>query len=330
MSGGPTITLRTGDAIPVLGLGTWLAPKGAVASAVTTAIKTGYRAIDCAAMYQNENEVGDAIKAAIDEGTVTRKDLFITSKLMPTDCVPELVIPAVEKTLAELKLEYLDLYLVHWPFFLKPGATFPPPMDARLPYSPELFIPVWKVLEGLVAAGKIKNLGVSNMSAKKLYELLPLMTIPPAVNQVESHPCCQQKKLLAFCKSQNIILTAYSPLGSPARPDRLKAEGDPAPLYEEAVLALAAEKAVSPAQVLIVWAIKRGTVVIPKSVTDARIVENFDSLSKLDAFSEEDLAKLDGLDRADGSGKLVKGHPFVLEGQAWQELWDEDWAPPAK
>jgi len=183
-------------------------------------------------------------------------------------------------------------------------------------------------LEGLVAAGKIRNIGVSNFSAKKLHDLAPYVTIQPAVNQVECHPCLQQKKLLAYCRRHNIILTAYSPLGNPARPERLRSAEDASPLYEEAVAALAAEKGVSPAQVLLVWGLKRGQAVIPKSVTESRIIENFESIAKLGLFTDEDLAKLDPLDRSDGTGRLVKGTSLALEGQPWQDLWDEDWEEP--
>jgi alcohol dehydrogenase (NADP+) len=209
---------------------------------------------------------------------------------------------------------------VHWPFRLKKGSAFPAPVEDRLPYDTEAYLAVWRELEKAVDAGKVKAIGTSNMSAKKLAALLKDARIAPAVNQVESHPFLAQTKLKAWCERHNIVLTAYSPLGSPDRPARLVEEGDPAPLFDPVVTSLATKYNKSTAQILIRWAIQRGTVVIPKSVTPSRIAENANVADF--SLAEEDVAALAALDKG---SRLIKGHPWLLEGQKWQDLWDEDY-----
>jgi alcohol dehydrogenase (NADP+) len=178
---------------------------------------------------------------------------------------------------------------------------------------------VWRELEAAVDAGKVRAIGCSNMSAKKLTDLLAGARIKPAVNQVESHPFLAQTKLKAWCERHGIVLTAYSPLGSPDRPARLIEEGDPAPLFDPIIAAVAGRYNKAPAQILIKWAIQRGTVVIPKSVTPARIADNF-AVTDF-TLSEADLAEISALDKGQ---RLIKGHPWLLEGQKWTDLWDED------
>lgn len=226
---------------------------------------------------------------------------------------------ALEKTLNDLKITYLDLYLVHWPFRLKKGSAFPAPVEDRLGYDPEAYLAVWREMENAVDAGKTKAIGTSNMSAKKLANLLKQARIRPVVNQVEIHPFLSQAKLKEWCERHQIILTGYSPLGSPDRPARLVEEGDPAPLFDPTVQAIATRYNKSPAQILIRWAIQRGTIVIPKSVTPSRILEN----SQVGDFTlnDGDLKELGSLDNGQ---RLIKGHPWLLEGQTWQSLWDED------
>lgn len=293
---------------------------GKVRDAVIAAIEAGYRHIDCAAGYGNENEVGDGIADCISRGIVKREDLWVTSKLWVASAYPEDALAALEKTLTDLKLAYLDLYLVHWPYRIKKGSVFPAPVENRLGYDAAAYLAVWQELEKAVDAGKTRHIGCSNMSAKKLSALLKDARIKPAVNQVEGHPFLSQQKLKAFCDKHGIVLTAYSPLGSPDRPARLIEEGDPAPLFDPVVAAIAAKTGKSPAQVLIRWAVQRGTVVIPKSVTPARIAENFAVWDW--SLSEEDMGALAKLDQG---SRLIKGHPWLLEGQTWRDLWDEDW-----
>lgn len=283
---------------------------------------TRCRHIDCAAIYGNEAEVGAGIAEAIARGLVKREDLFIVSKLWVTKCFPEEVAPALEKTLSDLKLDYLDVYLIHWPFFMTKDATFPPAKGMVLGYNPDAYLSVWREMEKAVDAGKVRAIGTSNMSARKLAALLEHARIKPATNQVECHPFLAQKRLLALCKAHGIVLTAYSPLGSPDRPSRLASSDDPAPLHNETVLAIASKRGKTPAQVLLRWQVQRGVVAIPKSVTPSRIAENaavFDW-----ELSAEEVAAIDGLDCG---GRLIKGASFLTEeqGDDASKLWDEDW-----
>ena len=222
------------------------------------ALEAGIRHIDCAAAYGNEKEVGEGIADAIARGVVTREQIFVTSKLWVTKAYPEEVAGALAQTLADLQLAQLDLYLVHWPFALTKGSEFPAPVENRLGFDPARYAAVWVEMEAAVAAGKTKAIGTSNMSAKKLTELLKTCAIKPAVNQIEAHPFLSQAKEVAWAAERGIVTTAYSPLGSPDRPARLIAEGDPAPLHDETVLAIAAKYKKEAAQILIRWQVQRG------------------------------------------------------------------------
>ena len=306
--------------MPALGLGTWKSAPGEVGAAVEEAIRIGYRHIDCAAIYANEAEIGEALARCFAAGVVAREDLWITSKLW-NDChAPEHVGPALEQTLARLGLDYLDLYLVHWPVALRHGKLLPEQPEDFVALSEIPLAATWAAMEDVAADGLARNIGVSNFSARKLEELIDDARVLPAVDQVELHPYLQQPALLDVCDRLGVVLTAYSPLGSGDRPARLREPDEPRLLDDPGIAAIAAAHGVSPAQVLIAWAIARGTAVIPKSVDPGRLAQNF-AAAEL-RLSKADMAAIAELDRArryvSGSFWAMPGGPYTLA-----SLWDE-------
>ncbi len=319
-AGMKTFSLRNGDRMPALGLGTWKSEPGEVGSAVREALRVGYRHVDCSPIYFNESEVGEALAASFRDGIVAREELWITSKLWNDRHAPEDVIPALRQTLTDLRLDYLDLYLVHWPVVLRKGVTFPESGTDFLPLSEVPLEATWRSMERAVDEGLVRHIGVSNFSAAKVGALADAARIPPEVDQVELHPYLQQNDLLAFCAARGVRVTAYSPLGSRDRPDRLREPGEPVLLEDPVIAEIARETGATPAQVLIAWALERGTSVIPKSVNPARIRENFEAASL--TLPEHAMARIAALDRhrryIEGDIWAMEGSPYTVEG-----LWDE-------
>ena len=303
-----------GDTMPALGLGTWKSKPGEVKNAVYTAIKKGYRHIDCADIYGNQNEVGEGIERAIDQGICRREDLWITSKLWNSDHQKDMVEKALKRILHDLRLEYLDLFLVHWPVALKVGVG--------LPESPEDFfsldeVPLtetWGAMAQCREKGLTHHIGVSNFNQNQLEELIKVGP-KPEMNQIELHPYLQQTELLEFCKKNNILVTAYSPLGSSDRPQQMKKDGEPVLYTNEVIKEIASKHGVSAFHILIAWALNRGTAVIPKSVTPDHIKSNLEATQiDLDQDDMQKIAKLDHEYRfVDGGFWAMDGSPYSIK-----------------
>ena len=315
-----TVAFANGDQMPLLGLGTWKSEPGQVYAAVREAIRLGYRHIDCARIYGNEPEIGQAISDAIANGEISRDQLWITSKLWSNCHGRENVEAALRTTLQDLRLEWLDLYLIHWPVPIQPTVAFPSSAQDLLPPEEVPLIDTWAGMEAAVDAGLTRHIGVSNFSSTKLRDLLAHGRIRPEVNQVERHPLLQQPELVGFCKSEGIHLTAYSPLGSLDRPAFTKAADAPVLLENPVITAIAADHGCTPAQVLIAWQLQGGISTIPKSVTPARLQENLAAAAI--QLSQADCDRIAALDQ---HLRLLDGSFWVMEGGPWSlpMLWDE-------
>ena len=274
--GTTSVRLSSQATQPMVGLGTWQAPKGQVRDAVKAALETGYVHLDCAAAYANEDEVGEALEDAFARGVATRTDLFVTSKLWNDRRRPEDVRAGLLQTLKDLRLEYLDLYLIHWPVCWRRGTLMQDDADASI-------LECWRELERCVDEGLIRSIGVSNFSRPKLEELIRDARVKPAVNQIESHPLLPNTELVRWCQSNDIAVTAYSPL----------AQGG-AVFTDPTVTSIADKHGVTPAQVLLRWNVERGVVVIPKSVTPKRIAQNAEVFGF--GLDDDDMRRMESLD----------------------------------
>ncbi len=261
-----TITLNNGVKMPYVGLGVWqMKDENEAVNAVKSAISAGYRSIDTAAVYENEEAVGRGVK----ESGVSREELFITSKVWNSDQGYDATLKAFEASLKRLDMDYLDLYLIHWPVEGK-------------------YVDTWKAMEKLYNDGLVKAIGVSNFHQHHLEDLFEAGTVKPVVNQVETHPRLNQAALKAFCKENDIALEAWSPLGQ-------------GKLLDEAVLKEIGEKhGKSSAQVILRWHLQNGTIIIPKSVHENRIKENADLFDF--ELSTEEMSKVDGLNKDERFG----------------------------
>lgn len=310
------LTFRNGDKLDILGLGTWKSKPGEVYDAIRSAIKIGYRHFDCAFIYMNEKEIGQAFADAFADGDVKREDVWITSKLWNNSHKKEDVIPALKKTLSDLQLDYLDLYLVHWPHVFKKDFINASKAEETFSTTEVPHIETWQGMEEAVELGHAKHIGVCNFNKHKLKALSEQATIVPEMNQVELHPMLHQTDLLEFCKDNGTHVTAYSPLGSPDRSAGMKADDEPN-LFDHAVIKeLAKKHNCSEAQIMITWAMERGTAVIPKSVDEGRQLQNFQSTEI--NLSDDDM-KL--MATADKGYRYVKGQFWAFDGTEYSVDW---------
>lgn len=313
-----TLQFRNEDKIPAIGLGTWKATGDEVKKAVKEAILAGYRHIDTAAVYRNEEAIGDALAEIFAESKISRKDIFITSKLWNNAHGKGQVRPALLDSLKKLRLDYLDLYLIHWPVAFRNGVNSPKTPDDYLTPEEAPIQDTWKQMELAKNEGLVRHIGVSNFSETKLRNLVSKATQKPEMNQVELHPLLQQNELLAYCKSEGIHITAYSPLGSGDRSSAMKSSEEPNMMDIEILKEMARKKNASVAQVLIAWHIHRGCAAIPKSTTKEHIISNLKAADlELTAIDMERISKLDRHYR------YLTGKFFEEPSKGYPNMYDE-------
>jgi diketogulonate reductase-like aldo/keto reductase len=313
--------LYTGAAMPAIGMGTFgsdhVTP-AQIATAVKGAAVAGYRHFDCASVYSNEAEVGASLEA-IQQGGVKREELWITSKLWNDKHAEDDVIASCRKSLTDLRLEYLDLYLIHWPFpnFHPPGCDVTSRSTDAKPYVHDSFMRTWRKMEQLVDLGLVRHIGTSNMTIPKLKLVLRDARIKPSVNEMELHPHFQQPELFQFVVDHGIQAIGYSPIGSPGRPARDRTPDDTSPTEDPVILNIAQRHGLHPAVVCIKWAVQRGQTPIPFSINNyaanlAGVVEA--------PLTDDEMREIAAIDR---NCRLIKGQVFLWkEGQIWEDLWD--------
>jgi len=315
----PQRKLSTGALMPAIGLGTFGSDHvsaGQIAQAVKGAAAVGYRHFDCASVYGNEKEIGVALEE-IQQGGIRRDELWITSKLWNDK--HDDVIASCRQSLADLRLNYLDLYLVHWPFpnFHPPGCDVSSRSPDAKPYIHANYMKTWRKMEELVDRGLVRHIGTSNMTIPKLKLLLRDARIKPAVNEMELHPHFQQQELFHFVEQNGMRAVGYCPIGSPGRPERDRTPEDTAPTEDPVIVEIARRHGIHPAVVCIKWAVQRGQTPIPFSVH-----HYYANLAGVvgDPLTDEEMHTIAKLDR---NCRLIKGQVFLWkDGQTWEDLWD--------
>ena len=293
------IALNNGSsAMPALGFGTLIPDPVATRSATKAALEAGFRVIDTAERYRTEKEVGDAMQEVFKAGKIRRQDVFVITKLWNTNHRPERVKPACEASLKKLQLDFVDLYLIHTPFAFKPGDDQDPrDANGNVIYDQGVtLLDTWTAMEGLVSEGKCKAIGLSDVSLAQVQEIVKRARITPAVVHVESHPYLPEWELLNYCKEKGIVLQAFAALGHSSEPSLLE---DPI------IVAIAARVKKTPAQVLLAWAIQRGTAPLTTSKNPGRIQENF----QVSAIPEEAIREI-----SDGITSRIRFNAVVKTG----------------
>ncbi len=318
----PTQKLFSGEEIPSVGLGTFGSDKydaDQVSEAVYGAIKSGYRLIDCAAVYQNEDKIGEVLSKVFQEKIVERKDLFITSKVW-NDKHNE-VVESCKTSLKDLQLDYIDLYFVHWPFpnYHAPHCDGDSRNPDSKPFSLDEFMNTWRQCEQLVDMGLVRYIGMSNMTILKLEQILPLCRIKPAALEMECHPSFQQPELFDYAVAHDIVPVGYCPIGSPSRPERDRTKEDIADTQMPEIIKIASAHDVHPAIICLKWAVQRGLIPIPFSVKEPQYVANLKCTTE-DPLTDEEM---EIIQKADKNCRLIKGQVFLWKGASgWEDLWD--------
>ncbi len=299
------LQLANGDKVASVGLGLWKIDNSATADMVYAAIEAGYRHLDAACDYGNEKEAGEGIRRAIDNGLCSREELWITSKLWNTYHHADHVKPAIERTLADLGLDYLDLYLIHFPIAIKyvpieerypPGWFFDPENDSPKMVADSVSISeTWGAMEALHKSALARHIGISNFGCSLIRDLLSYATVRPSVLQVESHPYLVQEKLLRYCQQESIAYTAFSPLGAPSYVPLGMANASDSVLGLDVVKRIASGYDKTPAQVVLRWGVQRGTAVIPKTANPARLAENIDLFDF--SLTSDEMTAIESLDQ---------------------------------
>ncbi|WRS28629.1 aldo/keto reductase [Oscillospiraceae bacterium MB08-C2-2] len=320
----PKHTLRTGQQIPAIGMGTFGSDRFSpdqVSKAVKGAIQFGYRLFDCAAVYGNEHLIGEVFHQAIQDGTVQRDELFITSKVWNDMHGQGDVLLSLAKTLKDLKLEYVDAFFVHWPFpnYHAPGCDADARNPDSKPFSVERFMNTWRQMERLVDMGLVKSIGMSSMTIPKLEAVLPLCRIQPALIEMELHPSFQQPELFQYCVERGIQPIGFCPIGSPLRPDRDKTDEDVVDIEIPELVEIAKAHKVHPAIICLKWAVERGQIPIPFAVEPAYYESNLRCALE-DPLTPEEMKVLAAVDK---NCRLIKGQVFLWDkAKGWEDLWD--------
>jgi alcohol dehydrogenase (NADP+) len=319
----PTRTLWTGARIPAIGLGTFGSDRyggEVVAEAVKGALAVGYRHIDCAAVYGNEPLIGQVLREGLRAG-LRRDEVWITSKLWNDKHGERDVIPACEQSLKDLQLDYLDLYLIHWPFpnAHAPGVDVSSRDPHARPYHHEQYMTTWRQMERLVAYGLVRHIGTSNMTIAKLGPVLRDAAIKPACNEMELHPHFQQPVLFRYVVDNGMVPIGFSPVGSPKRPDRDRTPADTVDIEDPVIVQIARDLDVHPAVVCVKWAVQRGQVAIPFATDRNKYLSNLRGVVSA-PLTEAQMRAIAAIDR---NNRLIKGQVFLWPGaRGWEDLWD--------
>lgn len=323
LAGVPMRVLSSGAHMPAIGLGTFGSDRvshDAVANAVRYAASIGYRHFDCASVYGNESHIGRVLEELFHAGT-KRSDVWITSKLWNDKHAEDDVVESAMKSLTDLRLNYLDLYLVHWPFpnHHPQGCEVTARNRNAVGYIHENYMRTWRKMEELVDRGLVHHIGTSNMTIAKMQLLLRDARIRPAVNQMELHPHFQQPEFFEYLLNNGIQPVGFAPIGSPTRPDRDRTPIDTSPIHDPVICRIAERLGVHPAVICIKWAVQRGQATIPFSANPPEIASNLQGVVSA-PLSADDMNAIRLIDR---NCRLIKGQVLLWkENQSWEDLWD--------